>query len=61
MKVYIAHGEKDTYMTKAQRLEETQEIHEADVKEVRHEVHPGRGGMDAASLAKALDWFTDPE
>jgi hypothetical protein len=47
--------------TKAQSLEEAQEIREAGVKEVRHEVHPRRGGMDAASLAKALDWFAEPE
>lgn len=61
MKVFIAHGEKDFYATKAQSLEEAQEIREAGVKEVRHEVHPGRGGMDAASLVKALDWFAEPE
>lgn len=61
MKVYVAHGEKDFYATKAQSLAETEEIREAGVKEVRHEVHPGRGGMDAASLGKALDWFAEPE
>lgn len=61
MKVFIAHGEKDFYATKAQSLEEAQEIREAGVKEVRHEVHPGRGGMDAASLVKALNWFAEPE
>lgn len=61
MKVFIAHGEKDFYATKAQSLEEAQEMREAGVKEVRHEVHPGRGGMDAASLLKALDWFAEPE
>jgi hypothetical protein len=61
MKVYVSHGEKDFYASKAQSLEEAQEIREAGVKEVRHEVHPGRGGMDAASLAKALDWFMEPE
>lgn len=61
MKVYIAHGEKDFYASKTQSLEEAQEIREAGVKEVRHEVHPGRGGLDAGSLAKALDWFAEPE
>lgn len=61
LKVYIAHGEKDFFAMKAQSLEEAQEIREAGVKEVRHEVHPRRGGMDAASLAKALDWFAEPE
>jgi hypothetical protein len=61
MKVYVSQGEKDFYATKAQSLAETEEIREAGVKEVLHEVHPGRGGMDAASLAKALDWFMEPE
>ena len=61
LKVYISHGEKDFYATKAQSLAEAEEIREAGVKEVRHEVHPGRGGMDAASLGKALDWFAEPE
>ncbi len=60
MKVYVSHGEKDFYATKTQSLAETDEIREAGVKEVRHEVHPGRGGMDAASLTKALDWFAEP-
>ncbi len=61
LKVYISQGEKDFYATKAQSLAEAEEIREAGVKDVRHEVHPGRGGMDAASLAKALDWFAEPE
>ena len=61
LKVYISQGEKDFYATKAQSLAEAEEIREAGVKDVRHEVHPGRGGMDAASLGKALDWFAEPE
>ncbi len=61
LKVYVSYGEKDFYVTKAQSLEEAEEIREAGVKEVRHEIHPGRGGMDAASLVKALDWFAEPE
>lgn len=59
MKVYISQGEKDFYATKAQSLAEAEEIREAGVKDVRHEVHPGRGGMDATSLGKALDWFAE--
>ena len=61
LKVYISQGEKDFYATKAQSLAEAEEIREAGVKDVRHEVHPGRGGMDPASLGKALDWFAEPE
>jgi hypothetical protein len=59
LKVYISQGEKDFYATKAQSRAEAEEIREAGVKEVRHEVHPGRGGMDATSLGKALDWFAE--
>lgn len=59
LKVYISQGEKDFYATKTQSLTEAEEIREAGVKEVRHEMHPGRGGMDAASLGKALDWFAE--
>ena len=61
LKVYISQGEKDFYATKAQSLTEAEEIREAGVKDVRHEVHPGKGGMDAASLTKALEWFEEAE
>jgi hypothetical protein len=47
--------------TKAQSITEADEIRELGVKEVRHEVHPGRGGMDAGGLEKALDWFGQEE
>ncbi len=61
MKVFVSHGEKDFYATKAQSITETDEIREIGVKEVRHEVHPGRGGMDVVGLDKALDWFGQEE
>lgn len=61
MKVFVSHGEKDFYATKAQSITEADEIRELGVKEVRHEVHPGRGGMDAVGLEKALDWFGQEE
>jgi len=61
LKAYISQGEKDFYATKAQSLAEAEEIREAGVKDVRHEVHPGKGGMDAASLTKALEWFEQAE
>ena len=36
-------------------------IREAGVKNVRHESQSGRGGLDPAGFAQALDWFAGPE
>jgi hypothetical protein len=61
LRVFVSHGERDTHVSKAQSLEQAEAVRQAGVKEVRHEIHSGRGGMDAAALAKALDWFAEPE
>jgi len=61
LKVYVSQGEQDTYVTKAESLKQADAIREQGVKEVRHEIHPGRGGLDAASLEKAMEWFAETE
>ncbi len=61
MKVFISQGEADTLVTAEELRKFAEAIREAGVKNVRLESHSGRGGLDAASLVKALDWFAEPE
>ena len=61
LKVFVSQGENDHFVSKGQSLKQADAIRGAGVEEVRHEVHPGRGGLDAASLGEALDWFAEPE
>lgn len=61
MKVFVSQGENDHFVSKAQSLKEAEAIREAGVDEVRHEIHSGRGGLNADSLAQALEWFVEPE
>lgn len=61
MVFFVSHGERDSYVTKAQSLKEAEAIRETGAKEVRQEIHSGRGGLDEDSLATALDWFGTQE
>jgi len=61
LKVFVSQGENDHFVSKEQSLKQAEAIREAGVEEVRHEIHSGRGGLDAASLGLALDWFAEPE
>lgn len=61
LKVFVSQGENDHFVSKGQSLKQAEAIREAGVEEVRHEVHPGRGGLVAASLGLALDWFAEPQ
>lgn len=57
MVFFVSHGERDSFVTKGQSLGEAEAIRETGAKEVRHEIHSGRGGLDEGSLVTALDWF----
>lgn len=61
LKVFVSHGEEDGMVSGEASLEQTEAIREAGLKEVRHESHPGRTGVDPDSLASALDWFSTEE
>lgn len=61
VKVFVSHGEQDTFVTKQQSLEQTDAIRKAGLENVRHEIHGGRGWMDAAALGTALAWFEENE
>jgi hypothetical protein len=59
VKVFVSHGEQDTFSPKKQSLEQTEAIKGAGLENVRHEIHAGRGWMDPAALATALGWFAE--
>lgn len=61
LKVFVSHGSDDSMASEADSMEQTEAIREAGIKDVRFEKHDGRGGVDAASLKKALDWFEEAE
>ena len=61
LRVFISQGEQDNLVTKEETLKHAEAIREAGVKEVRHEIHTGRGGLDNAALTQALEWFEQPE
>lgn len=61
LKVFISQGEADTLVTGEELRKFAEAIREAGVKNVRLESHSGRGGLDAAGFAQALDWFAEPE
>lgn len=61
MVFFVSHGERDSFVTKAQSLGEAEAIRETGAKEVRHEIHSGRGGLNEESLGAALDWFGGQE
>lgn len=58
---FVAHGEKDHFVSKGESTKQADAIRASGAREVRYEIHTGRGGLDAASLGKALDWFAEPE
>ncbi len=60
LKVFISQGEADTLVTGEELRKFAEAIREAGVKNVRLESHSGRGGLDAAGFAQALDWFAEP-
>ena len=57
LRVFVSHGKGDSFVPEGQSRDQAEAIRKAGVKEVRHEIHAGRGGLDAESLRKALDWF----
>lgn len=61
MVFFVSHGERDSFVTKAQSLGEAEAIRETGAKEVRHEIHSVRGGLNEESLGAALDWFGGKE
>jgi hypothetical protein len=61
VKVFVSHGEQDTFVTKQQSLEQTDAIRKSGLENVRHEIHTGRGWMDPAALDTALAWFGQNE
>jgi len=60
-KVFVSHGSKDFMTTETESKKAAEAIRNAGVKELRHDLHEGQGGVDPDSLAKALEWFNDPE
>ena len=59
LKVFVSYGSQDKLVSKKDNLAETEAIREAGLKILRREVHAGRSGIDAKSLAAALDWFEE--
>jgi hypothetical protein len=60
MRVFICHGEQDTFVTEEESLEQAEAVKQAEIENVRHEVHPGRGWIDDEALTMALSWFEEP-
>lgn len=61
LKVFISQGEANALVTREQILKFAEAIREAGVKNVHHEIPPGRGGLDTVSFVKALDCYAEPE
>ena len=60
-KMFVSHGAKDFMVTRAESAKAAESILNAGVKELRQDNHEGQGGVDSTSLAKALEWFAEPE
>lgn len=54
LKVFISHGEQDSFVTKAESEEQAETIRKAEAGDVRYELHPGKGWVDATVLGTAL-------
>jgi hypothetical protein len=61
LKVFVSLGKDDSMVAEADSILQAEAIREAGIKEVRHETHSGRTGVDAESLGKAIEWFETEE
>ena len=57
LKIFVAHGTDDEYVSRKTSLEQTELIREAGLDHVRHEMNGGWGWPEPESLAKAFKWF----